>query len=119
MSNYMPTMIAFKRKRSGWKRRVENVLVWLLILVVCSGEVALVVYSTMQWGWNPVLIAIGLLVLDWKPANWLHEFVYADDSGLHNLEGYDPKTGTVPRLEAEGFDTSKFWYDKPPSKRKR
>lgn len=109
MHNYMPAMIAFKRKRSGWKRKLENVLVWTLIVVYAVGAFGFIVYSTVRWGWNPVLVLIVEVIITWKPANWLHEFVYAEDTGLHNLEGYDPETGTVPRLEAQGFNTKEFW----------
>ncbi|MEO6513601.1 MAG: hypothetical protein ABIR37_02835 [Candidatus Saccharimonadales bacterium] len=117
MSDYMPMMIGFKRKRSGWKRTAENIVVWALIVTIVATELAFVVYSTMSWHWNPVLVLIGWIVVDFFLTNEMHKFVYADDSGLHNLPGYDPKTGTVKGLESR--DTSKFWYDKPPSKRRR
>jgi hypothetical protein len=108
MHNYMPTMIAFKRKRSGCQKYLENVLVWIAILGYLAVMVATLIFTTITWHWNPVLIFIGFVVLAWKPADLIHKLVYADDSGIHNLEGYDPKTHTVPSLEAQGFDTKKF-----------
>jgi hypothetical protein len=117
MHNYMPTMIAFKRKRSGWRRSMENIVVWVVIFAYALAAIGFIVFSALKWGRLAVLVFLAELFVTWHAGNKLHEFLYDDDSGLHNLEGYDPETGTVPDLEAKGFDTSKFWYKKPPSKR--
>jgi len=117
MSNYMPTMIAFKRKRSGWKRRLENILIGFIILLYLAVLVGTTIFTYRAWHWNPTIPVIGELVAGFYIFNGVHKFVYDDDSGLHNLEGYDPETHTVPELEAQGFDTQKFTTRLPKRRR--
>jgi hypothetical protein len=109
MHNFMPGMIAFKRKRSGVKMVLENIFAWIIALILVAFTFGGAIYTTMTWKWNPVLYVLVALFIDWCVADLVDRFIYKDDSGLHNLKGYDPKTHTVPHLEARGYDTQRFW----------
>lgn len=115
MRNYMPSMIRYVRKRSGWIMWLENIAVAIITAVYVSAIIALIVWTLVRFTGEPVILAFWFLIclgaclsggIFYKGAQRL---MYRNDSGLHNLEGYDPETGTVPELEAAGFDTSKFW----------
>jgi hypothetical protein len=102
-------MINYQRRRSGRSRQVETVLVGLVIAVYLAAAGVAIYWTIAKLHWNPVVVVIGYLVVSFYFANCVHKLMYTEDFGLHNLEGYDPETGTVPSLEEAGFDTSRFW----------
>lgn len=85
-----------------WAHRAE-VVVYLALSTLA------IFWTIAKLHWNPVVAIIGFLVTSYFAFNGLHKLVFEEDFGLHNLEGYDPATGTVPSLEVQGFDTKQFW----------
>lgn len=105
---YMPGMVVYRRKRSGWRKHVENVLLWCMALGYIALAVIASIYTYGNHWDHPVIIAIVSLYLGVRLLNYVINRVNDVDYGLHNLEGYDPVTGTIPKFEAQGIDSKRF-----------